>query len=120
MGFLRMKSILPPDLELKRLTIAKKHNQLVLAMCSVVLGLALIFIVSRLHGHALPRSQFIAALLIVGTVEAYAIYRILQYDKEMCRQLGFLCPHCQQPLYEPRSFINMNGRCPKCQKSILS
>jgi hypothetical protein len=120
MGFWRMKSILPPDLELKRLTIAKRHNQLVLALSSVVLSLAFIFIVSALYGRTLPRSQFIVALLIVGTAEAYGIYRILQYDKEMSSQLGFMCPHCQQPLYEPRSFINMNGRCPKCQKSILS
>jgi hypothetical protein len=120
MGFWRMKSILPPDLELKRLTIAKKHNRLVLAVLSFVLGLALIFIVCTLHGHPLARSQFVAALLIVGTAEAYSIYRILQYDKELCRQLGFMCPHCHQPLYDPRSLINLNGKCPKCRLSILS
>jgi hypothetical protein len=118
MGFWRMKSVLPPDLELKRLRIAKKHNRLVATVLSVVLGLALIFILSALHGHLLARSQVVVALLIVGTAQADAIYRILQYDKEMCRQLGFLCPHCHQPLLRSREFP-MNGRCPKCQKSIL-
>jgi hypothetical protein len=55
----------------------------VATVLSVVLGLALIFILSALHGHLLAWSQVVVALLIVGTAEAYAIYRILQYDKEM-------------------------------------
>jgi len=33
-----MNSVLPPDLESKRLTIAKKHNRLVLALMLAMLG----------------------------------------------------------------------------------
>jgi hypothetical protein len=72
MGFWRMKSVLPPVLELKRLRIAKKHNRLAATVLSIVLGLALIFILSGLRGHLLARSQVVVALLIVGTAEAYS------------------------------------------------
>jgi hypothetical protein len=69
MGFWRMKSVLPPVLELKRLRIAKKHNRLAATVWSIVLGPALLFILSGLRGHHLARSQVVVALLIVGAAE---------------------------------------------------
>jgi hypothetical protein len=55
--------------------------------------------------------------VLVG--EGYAIYRISKHDKQMCRELGFVCPHCHEPLYEPRGTIHINGQCPKCRNSVL-
>jgi len=87
MAFGKMKSVLPPDLESKRVTIAKKHNLLVCALMVGVFGL--VFLVVLLPGRRpIPTSQVVAALLVAGGAEAYGIYRIFQYDKEMCRQLG--------------------------------
>ena len=45
---------------------------------------------------------------------------LIRYDDEMCEQMGFICPNCHKPLYEPRSFMNQNGRCPKCRQIIFS
>jgi hypothetical protein len=120
MGFGELTSVLPPDWEAKRVAIAKKHNLLVCALLAGALGLVLVVaLLPSRHRRPIPPSRLIAAFLVAGATEAYGIYRIFQYDKEMCRQLGFLCPHCHQPLYEPRSMINLNGKCPKCLKSIL-
>jgi hypothetical protein len=115
-----MKSILPPELDSKRLAIARKHNRLVLALGLGVFGF--IFAALFLTRHDLVRATVRVTLILVIAIagEAYGIYRIFEYDKELCRQLGFMCPHCHQPLYEPRSFINVNAKCPKCHKSILS
>jgi hypothetical protein len=71
----------------------------------------------------LPRDHRRVGLLvfvvIVGATEVYGLYRIFQYDKVMCMQLGFMCPHCAKPLYEPRGLIWVNAKCPKCKRSIL-
>lgn len=58
-------------------------------------------------------------LLLVMVMEFFAIREIIRYDEEMCERLGFLCPHCHKALYESRSFINLNAKCPKCRKNIL-
>jgi hypothetical protein len=117
-----VKSILPGQLEAKRLQIAREHNKLVVLL---LLGFfALLFTVVALTPDHFTRAQrawfFIGGLfLVVGPLEAFAIYRILERDKEMCKTLGFMCPHCHGPLYEPRSFISINGLCPQCHQSII-
>jgi hypothetical protein len=114
-----MKSVLPPDLEAKRVQIAKTHNRLVLFLLA---GLFLVLFL--LIGIAPKRDQHGWTLLLGGIVillilEGYGLYRILMYDQEMCAQLNFMCPHCHRPLYEPRGFINVTGRCPKCKQRII-
>ena len=111
-------SILPPEWEAKRVAIARKHNQLVIVM---ILGLFLVvLLLATLSWGHFPKSLAIGILLALGVAEGYAIFRIIRYDDEMCRRLGFVCPHCRKPLYEPRSLLYRNGLCPKCRKSILS
>jgi hypothetical protein len=117
-----MQSVLPTELESKRVTIAKKHNQSVLTLLAVLfIALFLLILIVR-HGSSAHSASpsLIIGLLVVIALEALGIRQVLKQDNELCQQLGFMCPHCHQPLYEPRSFININGRCPKCRKSILS
>ena len=115
-----MKSVLPPELESKRLTIAKTHNRLVLMLLAgMFAGIFLLVGITPVRG---PRAwpYFLVGMIIVLGLEGYGIFRIFKYDEQLCAQLGFMCPHCRKPLYEPRGFINLNGRCPKCKKSIIS
>jgi hypothetical protein len=113
----KAKSVLPPDLEAKRLRIATRHNQLVGVMLLSVI--TLLFSSVALFRH---NSWWwtVLAVVLVGTAEIAAMRRLFKYDKQMCEQYGFMCPHCQKPLYEPRSFINLNAQCPKCGKRILT
>jgi len=110
------ESILPPELETKRVSIATKHNQIVVLML-LSLFTALFSIVALMHGS--PRMWAFFAIAVVGLAELYAIRRLFKYDEQLCARFGFICPHCHKPLYEPRSFVNLNGLCPKCGKSIL-
>jgi uncharacterized membrane protein YuzA (DUF378 family) len=112
----KAKSILPPELETKRVSIATKHNQIV-ALMLLSLFAALFSIVALLRGS--PRMWAFFAIAVLGLAELYAIRRLFKYDEQLCERCGFVCPHCHKPLYEPRSFINLNGLCPKCGKSIL-
>jgi hypothetical protein len=112
-----MKSVLPPDLESKRLKIARTHNRLVLFMLLGIFVVLLLLIGIAPKG---PRGRpfLVSGVATLVILEGYAIYRIFKYDKQLCVQLDFICPHCHQPLYEPRGFINITGRCPKCKKPI--
>jgi hypothetical protein len=100
-----------------RLAIARTHNRLVLVL------LGSLFVVVALSVTAFPRPWRGAAMVFFGVtilvVELWLLYRIFQYDKVLCRRYGFVCPHCQAPLYEPRGFINVTGLCPKCRRSVL-
>jgi hypothetical protein len=113
----KAKSILPPDLEAKRIKIATRHNQLVGVMLLAVLTLLFSSVAIFRHNS---RWWTVLAIVLVGAAEIAALRRLFKYDKQMCEQHGFMCPHCQKPLYEPRSFINLNGQCPKCKQSILT
>jgi len=118
-----MNSVLPLDLESKRLTIAKKHNRLVLALMLAMLGVAVVALLIRnsltTSARPLPLGIILLVLSLMGGLEFVGLIRIFKYDNQMCRELGFVCPHCHKPLYEPRSWISLNGLCPKCKKSIL-
>lgn len=72
-------------------------------------------------GKILPRGfphAFVVVIAGLIAVEGYGLYRILQHDKDMCLQLGFICPFCHKPLYEPHALI-WNTLCPKCKKDIV-
>jgi hypothetical protein len=69
------------------------------------------------HGS---RLWTVLAIVVVGLAEVFGIRRLFKHDDQMCERLGFMCPHCHKPLYEPRSFINVNGKCPKCGRSIVN
>jgi hypothetical protein len=94
-----VKTVLQGEWEEKRNKIGKTHNLLLIA----VLPIAFVVV-------------FLA--VFVGT-EGYGIYRIFRYNNDQCRRLGFMCPFCGKPLYEPRALI-WNTLCPKCGKSIAS
>lgn len=113
-----MKSILPPDLERKRLQIAKIHNRLVVGLL-ISLFAAWFLLLALASFVAAGPAVLLPALVITVLCEGYGLYRVFQYDKTLCLKLDFMCPHCHQPLYEPRSFINVTGRCPKCKESVL-
>jgi len=113
-----VKSELRPDLEQKRLAIARIHNRLTISLLFGFIGslLGIVMLVPRPWN----KGAMIALGLAILAAEFYALARIFQYDKVLCERLGFLCPHCGKPLYEPRGFINVTGRCPKCGKSVAA
>jgi len=117
-----VKSILSTDLETKRLAIAKSHNLLCVYMLALVLGSPLIVIAAIHITHASLKTGMFAlvvAVVVAGLIEVYGLRHIVQRDNELCRQLGYLCPFCHQPLYESRAATWANGLCPKCRKSIV-
>lgn len=117
-----LKSILPTELESKRLTIAKSHNLLCVYMLALVLGTPLLVIAVIHITHASLMTGILAlvvAVAVAGLVEAYGLRRIVERDNELCRQLGYLCPFCHEPLYESRAATWANGVCPKCRKSVF-
>jgi hypothetical protein len=111
------KSVLPAAWESKRLAIRKRHNQIVGGMLLVLL--IALYLLLPILGHGSPSSHRFGALLLIALVEIYGFYRLSQHDKAMCERLGFMCPHCHKPLYQPGSSITVNGRCPKCYKTIV-
>src|SRR5450631_814569 len=77
----KAKSILPLELEMKRIAIATKHNQIAgLMALSVFAGIFLI--VALLRG--LPRAWTIVAIVALGIAEIYAIRNLFKYDEELC------------------------------------
>jgi hypothetical protein len=113
-----MKSILPPELERKRLQIAKIHNRLVIGLL-ISLFAAWLLLLAFASSVAAGPGFLLPAFVITVLCEGYGLYRVFQYDKALCLKLNFMYPHCHKPLYEPRSFINVTGRCPKCKETIL-
>lgn len=115
-----VESLLPPELESKRLTIARKHNQLtILLSCGLfVLLLGAALIVGRGPHHKLSPWGLVASFLLIGSGEAFGILCIIQHDYELCRRLGYVCPFCQTPLYG-RTSPWARGICPKCGKSLV-
>jgi hypothetical protein len=118
-----MESILPPHLEAKRLMIARTHNRLVIGVLIGIAASALAAVLLLPQDLPIP-SRIVYFMCVLGFVvaplEFYALFRILRHDKALSRQLAFVCPHCLQPLYEPRGFINRTGCCPKCKKSVVT
>jgi len=115
-----MKSVLPDTLEQKRLIVARANNRRVIRVL-IVLGAVLLGSALMLRG--LPKEQrypiFFTILGIAFVLEIRAIRKGWQENEDMCRSLGFMCPHCGAALYEPRSFISQNGLCPQCRKSVV-
>lgn len=116
-----MNSVLPDHLEQKRLIIARANNRRVIRVL-VVLGVTLLGVALMLRD--LPKEQrFPILLTILGVafvLEVYILRNGWKENEEMCRSLGFMCPHCGGTLYEPRSFISINGLCPKCRKPVIA
>jgi len=115
-----MKSVLPAELESKRIKIAKTHNRLVCVLFAgliVALSLSIPFLdIAYLKKE--PIVGVFLGFLVIGA-EVYGLYRIIRHDKELCHMLGYLCPICREPLYEARASTWLNGMCPKCHKSVL-
>jgi hypothetical protein len=116
-----MKSVLPAEMESKRRRVAKTHNRLVFALLGVMfVGLLLLAAaVPRDSSHKPTVAGFITGIAMVVAVEAYGFYRIIRHDNDLCREIGYLCPLCHQPLYEPRASTWLTGICPKCKQKIV-
>ncbi len=117
-----VKSILPKELESKRLIIARTHNLLCVYLLALVFGspLLVIAVIRMMHASLqISGVALVVAVLVAGLIEAYGLRHIVHRDNELCRQLGYLCPCCHEPLYESRAATWANGLCPKCNKSIV-
>jgi len=112
-----MHSVLPAHLEAKRLAIAKTHNMLVVALMFSFAGA--LYLVATLPIGLTFALRIATVALVIIPLEAFAIYRVFKYDEKMCVRLGYMCPHCHKPLYEPRALTYLNGFCPKCGESVV-
>jgi hypothetical protein len=110
----KLRPVLPPEMEAKRIQIGKRHNSLCVLM---VLAMA----VPWVGVFILPnrRSLIWLAPVATGFTVLYGIKRIIRHDDEMCQRLGYMCPICHKPLYEPQAATYLTGVCPKCKKNIL-
>lgn len=117
----KIKSILPPEMESKRIRIGKRHNSLTMIL---MLSVLVLMIATMWAGAVLLPGYRHAIIMIAlaGSIlfEGFGLYGIIETDNAMCRQLGYLCPNCRKPLYEARATTYLNGLCPKCKKSIFS
>jgi hypothetical protein len=112
----KAESVLPPEWESKRIAIAERHNLLVGAVGFAPLTLyVMLLVLAQVLGYRpSPPSVVTGGLFVCLAVEIYGLLRVLKYDAVMCERLGFMCPHCGKPLYEPRSFIlNVSWSMPK-------
>ncbi len=112
-----VKSVLPPDLELKRRTIAKRHNQLVILLACGTFALLFVVAIFVPHGRTHHNSALLCLLGVISC-EAYGIYRIFQYDYSLCRRWGYVCHSCHTPLFG-RTSPWLKGICPKCEESLF-
>ena len=118
-----MISKLPPELESKRLLVAKRHNLLAGGWGLFLLGMPTIFLFlvnSRQRlAHAVP-TKVVAIGFVIEFVLLFAgLFRILKYEERLCAEIGFVCPHCGKPLYVARDMGLLDGICPKCHNSLL-
>jgi hypothetical protein len=111
----KAKSVLPPEWESKRIAIAERHNLLVgvVGFAPLTLYVVLLVLAQVLGYRPSPPSVVTGGLFVCLAIEIYGLFRVLKYDAAMCERLGFMCPHCGKPLYEPRNFINVTGPMPK-------
>lgn len=110
-----LKSILPPDMESKRIAIAKTHNRFLLTLMSSVFAGWLVVVLTASHQpFVLWATLFISALVI-----GWGIYYVIQRDNALCQKLGYICPHCHKPLYEAHASTYLTGLCPKCKRSVV-
>jgi hypothetical protein len=112
----KLKPVLPPEMEAKRIQIAKRHNSLCVVMLAAMFVPWVGALILPYRGTAVVGLALMATLVSV----AYGIYRIIQHDNEMCQRLGYMCPLCHKPLYEPRAATYLTGICPKCNKNIVA
>jgi hypothetical protein len=114
-------SVLSASLEAKRLALVKAHNRGVACLIPGLLALVILTFTTAPWGwsHS-KRIMFGGGVCVFFVAEFYGLYRVFKHDARLCRELGFLCPHCQKPLYEPRSLLNATGRCPKCRQSDIA
>ena len=92
-----MKSILPADLEAKRVAIAKTPNKLVILLLLAMFIIFFFAVAPILAPQRNPYAIF-EALLLCLVDATYGLYRVFKYDEQLCRRYGFLCPHCQKSL----------------------
>ena len=86
-----MKSILPADLEAKRVAIAKTPNKLVILLLLAMFIFFFFAVAPILAPHRNPYAIF-EALLLCLVDATYGLYRVFKYDEQLCRRYGF-CAH---------------------------
>ena len=111
-----MASVLPPAFQAAQLKI-KKINKILFYLL-IILFVTGIFFISLIPTQPGDRTPLFAmyALLVF-----YVLWVVvgLMYLNHLCRKYGYVCPHCDKPLYDQRNRILETGLCPSCKKSVL-
>jgi hypothetical protein len=113
-----MKSVLPEELEIKRLKIKRKHTLLAFLLLCGVFGFFIIVVMVARNFDVPQNFAVIGGFLVAGLSESYGMKRLNAHDDTLCEQMGLMCPHCQKPLFSARDNDLVTGICPRCTKSI--
>jgi hypothetical protein len=112
-----MNSVLPPEMEEKRLLIARSNNwrALWLIVVPFVASMTLMYFYPKAFDDAhLPLTG-----AVFGIVVVLGFIGSIKYNRVLSRRLGFVCPKCGKPLYDPDYFIQIDGKCPRCKKQVF-
>ena len=121
-----MRSVLSPDLEEKRLTVASAHNMIAFlggVPLIVAMFVGLFNQIRKIPGHENDVGFAISNLLLpifMPVAIGLALLIVLQgwNDRRVCRQVGFACNHCGHLLYPSNAFAT--GICPSCGEKLTS
>lgn len=113
-----MKTILTGELAEKRDKIMKSHSIRLFALSAIALPFPVIMTLAA-QSLRIRVSYPLLLPAISFFILAIGFRHIVQHDARLCRDLAFLCPFCQKPLYEPRALL-INTLCPKCGKDIVN
>ena len=113
---------LPPDLQAKQRSCVNRHNLhvLYLFLCLVP------FLVLGLWVARFSTAGCFALLIGALIVEFYvAAVPMRRADDRYSQKIGFVCPHCGEPLYYAsdsidRSRLLTRGECPSCDLSVMA
>jgi lipoprotein NlpI len=119
------KSILPPEMEAKRLAIRKRWLWIVLPSIIPVSMFAIPAGLKWAVEHNLPTAFCAVGELAFICAFIFLEFRILQiYVQHLSEKSGFVCPSCHKSLFQPgkNSFgkVETTGRCPCCKAPVVA
>ena len=111
-----MSSILPPNFEAAQLKI-KKVNRILFYLLMLLFVLGLIG-TSLIPTHPGDKTPLYSMYVLLAFYCVWAVASVL-YLNHLSRKYGYVCPHCNKPLYDNRGRILETGLCPNCKRSVL-